>query len=180
MPAVERRINKEAQVLIGLEPLSAVNVAEVSDFFRRQFNNPDEWCDLDELVSRLERKQEVVGMVDRVEEKVVGAVVAYRNPFSHDEWTVPIIAVQKAKPESNVSGFRGQGRGRALMEAVYGEIRTHGGKAVVADTNKLKERGGSKEFLEACGFRLIGEIPGYFTGEVNETGLMFVYHLNKT
>ncbi len=57
-------------------------------------------------------------------------------------------------------------------------IKLEGGKAVLTDTNKLPERGGSRPFLEKCGFKLIGEVPRYFDGRPEEIGLVLIQHVN--
>ena len=150
-------------------------------FLRRQFNNPDEWCDLNELHPRLLPREgieiETVGIVYRENNHIIGAILAYRNPFSHDEWTLPMIAVEQGDQSLDIPPFRNQGIGKSLTTQIFQVIKELGGKAVLADTNLLLERGSSKGFPEACGFKLIGEIPGYFVGDPSETGLMYIHHL---
>ena len=78
----------------SLERLSLDDSCELVDFFRNQFRVVDEWCDLNEVKFRLEKHPEVetdlVGLVSRNNDGIIGGVVAYRNPFSHDQWTIPI------------------------------------------------------------------------------------------
>ena len=166
--------------MVSSELLTIENAKEVEDFFETQFKQVSEWCDLSELETRLHREgklnPEITGVVRKDEQgKVIGAVIAYRNPFSHDEWTVPIIAVHKGNEDAGIVSQRGKGIGRELLQEVFQQIKEQGGKAILADTNMLTSRGGSKEFLESCGFKLLSEIPGYFVNDPNETGLMFIH-----
>ena len=161
------------------ELVSANNATQVVEFFRHQFKNPDQWCDLDELILRLNSQipNEVIGVADIEDNRVVGAVIAYRNPFSSIEWTIPIVAIEKGNPETELPSLRRQGRGRELMARIYQEIITRGGKSVLADTNKDHKMGGSPEFLQAVGLTQLCELPGYFENDANQTGLLFIRHL---
>lgn len=169
------------------EQISLQNAEEVVEFFHRQFgslgkepNRRLRWCDLEELNERLSVRgdidQEAVGFISRDGSRVVGAALAYRNPFSHDEWTIPVVAIEKGNEVEGVPSYRGRGIGKELIQQTFTEVKKLGGKAIVADTNKRHDRGGSPEFLQACGFQLIGEIERYFDGNPSEIGLMYVYH----
>lgn len=164
---------------MSVELLTKDNYNSVISFFRRQFKSVDEWCALDELGKRIDSNipDEVIGIVETENEQVVGAVIAYRNPFSTIEWTIPVIAVEKGNSDSQLPSMRRQGRGIKLMEKVYEEIKSHGGRCVLADTNKDHNLGGSPEFLLAAGLTLLCEIPGYFDNDPSQTGLMFIRQL---
>ncbi|MBP9817518.1 GNAT family N-acetyltransferase [Candidatus Shapirobacteria bacterium] len=164
---------------MALELLSAKNCQQVVDFYHRQFKQINRWCNLEELLPRLRSQvsPEVIGVIDKEENVVVGAVIAYRNSFSFDQWTIPVIAVDKGTIDGQLPSVRRQGRGKKLMESVYKEIQRHGGKSVLADTNIDPDKGGSREFLEASGLKFLCEIPGYFDGSVDEVGLLFIRHL---
>lgn len=162
------------------ELLTIENAKEVRVFFESQFKNVSNWCDLSELESRLTRKghlhPEIVGVIKKDnKDRVIGAAVAYRNPFSHDQWTLPIIAVHKGNDSVGIVSHRGKGLGRELLQKVFQQVKEKGGKAVLADTNKLASRGGSRGFLESCGFKFLADIPGYFSNEPNEIGLIFIH-----
>lgn len=71
------------------QPLTKENFTSVVGFFRKQFKTIDNWCVLDELENRIKSKfpNEVVGVVETEDELIIGAVIAYRNPFSKVVWT---------------------------------------------------------------------------------------------
>ena len=56
---------------------------------------------------------------------------------------------------------RGRGLGAALFAAVENELAGRG-KLIRVETSSLEGQGGARRFYEKIGFRLVGEIPGFY------------------
>lgn len=163
------------------EFLSPETTDELISFLKRQFTgDPIDWFDYDELKIRLTPRQgikkEIIGIIEREDGKIIGAAISYRAPFSHDLWVLPAIAIEKG--DALIPSFQRKGHGKKLMSLMLEAIKLEGGKAVLTDTNKLPERGGSGPFLEKCGFKFIGKVFRYFDGRHGEIGIIFVKHIN--
>ena len=58
-------------------------------------------------------------------------------------------------------GARGRGLGAALFSAVVNELAGRA-KLIRVETSSLEGQGGARRFYEKIGFKLVGEIPGFY------------------
>lgn len=143
-------------------------------------DNPDRWFKVGTWESDAKLKLEglpsdqftILAVDNRA---VIGAVTGYRMRTSDNLVYAETAAVLKER--------RGQYVGAMMLRGFLEICTMEKVKAILFDTNKDPKRGGATSVWDSAKFReveinRIGEIPGYWDGDPNQTGVLYKVQLH--
>jgi ribosomal protein S18 acetylase RimI-like enzyme len=108
-------------------------------------------------------------LVAETDNRVVGYACYGETPLTEGTWDVYWIAVGR--------NTRGQGVGRALMQATENEIKKLQGRLVVIETSTKPDYNKTRQFYIKQGYSEIAVIPDFYT--VGDGKAIMIKRLNK-
>ena len=109
---------------------------------------------LDAALARAEgNTYEALVAVDEVPDKLIGYACFGATPMTEATFDLYWLVV--------ADGARGRGVGATLFAAVAKQLAGRG-KLIRVETSSLEGQGGARRFYEKIGFKLVGEIPGFY------------------